>query len=331
MIGQTPEHNLGLEMIRVTEAAAMASARWMGLQQKENGDQAAVDAMRLILNTLPMDGKIVIGEGEKDDAPMLYNGERVGSGIGQKMDIAVDPVEGTRLLAFGQPNAIAVIAAAPHRSMWDPNPSFYMEKMVVGPQARDAIDLNLSVKENLNRVAEALEKHVQDLTVFVLEKKRHEQLIAEIIETGARISLHTDGDVAGALMAVVPWSSVDLLMGTGGAPEGTIAAVAIKALGGQLLERPNPQSDAERKAVLDAGRDLDLILDVDDLISSDDIYFAATGITSGSLLKGVEFDANGARTYSMMVRGKTGTVRYIEAIHHWDRLLKISQIDYGIA
>ncbi|HLA96968.1 MAG TPA: class II fructose-bisphosphatase [Anaerolineales bacterium] len=329
-MSEKPERNLGMDLVRVTEAAAMAAARWMGRNQKEEGDQSAVDAMRLMLSTLDMDGVIVIGEGEKDEAPMLYNGERIGNGQGVAVDVAVDPVEGTNLLAKGKPNAISVIAVAPRGTMWNPGPAFYMEKIAVGPEARDVVDLDAPVIDNLKNVARALGKDVSDLTVFVLERPRHAQIIAEIASAGARVTLHQDGDVAGALMAALPYTGVDLMINIGGTPEGVIAACAIKALGGQLLGRLAPQKPGEREAVLAAGIDLNRTLTLDDMVKSDDVHFAATGITApGQLLGGVVYEAGGARTYSLVIRGLSGTIRFIEGIHRWDKLMRISGIEYA--
>jgi len=327
-MSEKPGRNLGMELARVTEAAALAAARWMGRRQKEPGDQAAVDGMRLMLDTVDMDGVIVIGEGEKDQAPMLFNGEQVGNGDGPATDVAVDPVEGTRLLAHGKPNAIAVIAVAPRGTMWNPGPGFYMEKIATGLDAKEAIDLEAPVADNLKNVARALGKDVTDLTVFVLERPRHDRLIAEIAEAGARVALHQDGDVAGALMAALETSSVDLMINIGGTPEGVISACAIKALGGQLLGRLAPQSPAEEEALRAAGLDTRHILSVDDLVRSNDVFFAATGITSGRLLRGVRYESGRARTYSLVIRGLSGTIRYLESIHRWEKLMNISSIDY---
>jgi fructose-1,6-bisphosphatase II len=324
-----PERNLALELVRVTEAAALAAAHHMGTGDKEAGDRAAVNAMRLILSTVQMDGVIVIGEGEKDRAPMLYNGERVGNGRPPAVDVAVDPVEGTRLLALGRPNALSVIALAERWSMWNPGPSFYMEKLVVGKQARAAIDLRLSPTENLHRIAEALGRPVRNLTVFVLDKPRHEKLLHEIRAAGARVSLQTDGDVAGALMACLPGTGIDVLMGIGGTPEGVLAAAAVKAAGGAMQCRRAPQSEAERERVLAAcGETWDEILTQDDLIRSEDAFFAATGITDGALLQGVRYENGVIITHSLVMRVKTGTVRYIKAIHQIDKLTRISSIPY---
>ncbi len=328
MVKEAPQRNLALDLVRVTEAAALSAARWLGKGDKEAGDGAAVDAMRMSFNVIDIDGVVVIGEGEKDQAPMLYNGERVGTGKGPKMDVAVDPVEGTRLLAFGRPNAISVISIAPRGTMFNPGPAFYMKKLVVGPEARNVIDLEAPVEDNLKNIAKALGKDVDDLVVFVLDKPRHQQLIADIRKAGARIQLHTDGDVAGALMAVSPDSDVDVMMGTGGTPEGVLAATAIKILGGEILAKLDPQSEQEKKNVLDAGYDLNKVLNVDELITSEDIFFAATGISGGTFLKGVRYTGRGAVTHSMVMRGKTGTIRYIESHHSFEKLMRISAIKY---
>ncbi len=321
---QKPERNLGMELVRVTEAAAINAARWMGRRQKEAGDQAAVDAMRVMLKTVDMDGVIVTGEGEKDKAPMLYNGERVGNGKGPAVDVAVDPVEGTTLLSKGQPNAIAVIGVAPRGSMWNPGPGFYMKKIAVGPEAANVIDLDAPVAVNLQKVAKAKGKAIDDLTVFVLERPRHNKLIAQIAASGARVAVYGDGDVAGGLMAALPDTSIDVMMNIGGTPEGVITACAIKAVGGQLLGRLLPQSQAEEEALKAAGLDTKRILTVDDLVNSNDVYFVATGITTGRLMRGVRYQGSSARTYSMVIRGKSGTIRYIEAVHRGDKLQKLN-------
>ena len=312
---------------RITEAAALASARWLGRGNKEAGDGAAVDAMRVSFATLNINGVVVIGEGEKDHAPMLFNGEHVGKG-GLSLDVAVDPVEGTNLLAYGRPNAISVVGVAPRGSMFNPGPSYYMQKLVVSREARDVVDLDAPVKDNLAKIAHALGKSVQDLVVFVLDKPRHEKLIAEIREAGARIQLQTDGDVAGALMAVDPRSEVDVMMGTGGTPEGVLAACAIKGMGGQILARLDPQSYVEKEAINEAGIDMREVLTVHELVRSDDCFFAATGISGGDFLHGVRYSAKHAVTHSMVMRGKTGTMRYIESYHNMDRLSKISAVQY---
>jgi len=323
-----PEKNLAIDFVRVTEAAALASARWLGRGNKTEGDQAAVEAMRVSFATVNMRGRIVIGEGEKDEAPMLFNGEEVGLGEGPAMDVAVDPVEGTSLLAYGRPNAISVVGGAPAGAMFNPGPSFYMQKLVVGPEARNVIDLDASTKDNLKHIAKALGKSVNDLVVFVLDKPRHEKLIQQIREAGARIQLHTDGDVSGALMAVDPHAEVDVMMGTGGSPEGVLAACAIKGLGGQILCRLDPQSYVEKEAIQDAGVDMREVLSVDDLVRSDDAFFAATGISGGSFLRGVRYAGSSAMTHSMVIRAKTGTLRYIEAHHNMALLSLISAVQY---
>ena len=308
---EAPERNLAFDLVRVTEAAALASARWLGRGDKNAGDGAAVDAMRLSFNSLPIAGKVVIGMGN-----------------GPSLDIAVDPVEGTNLLAYGRPNAIAVVGAAPGGSMYNPGPSFYMKKLVVGQAARDVIDLDAPVHVNLRLIAKALGKDTNDLVVFVLDKPRHQKLIQEIRAVGARIQLHTDGDVAGALMAVDQRSEVDVMMGTGGTPEGVLAACAIKGAGGAMLARLDPQSEAEKAAIQEAGIDLAQILDADTLVQGDDVFFAATGISGGTFLRGVQFSGQGAVTHSMIIRSKTGTMRYIESHHNWNKLMQISSIKY---
>ncbi len=315
-----PDRNLAMELVRVTEAAAISAARFMGLGDKEGGDGAAVDAMRAFLKTVNMQGTVIIGEGEKDEAPMLYNGEQVGNGKGPKVDVAVDPVEGTRLLAYGRPNSIAVIGVAEAGSMWNPGNSYYMNKLVVEKKAKDAIDIRLSPTENLHRIAEALERDVADLTVFVLDKERHVELIAEIRKAGARISLHTDGDVMGALMAAIPGTGVDVLMGIGGTPEGVIAACAVKALGGGMQGQRAPQKEEEKRRLAEAGTDLSEILTLEKLVNSDNTFFAATGITEGSFLEGVHFDRRGGvTTHSIVMRSATGSIRFVKGIHQLHR------------
>ncbi len=328
MAVESPERNLALDFVRITEAAALASARWLGRGNKEAGDKAAVDAMRLTFNSLNVQGKVIIGEGEKDEAPMLFNGEKVGTGTGPLLDVAVDPVEGTRLLAFGKPNAISVVGVAPAGTMFNPGPSFYMQKLVVPNEAKNVVDLDAPIKVNLEKIAKAMSKSIQDLVVFVLDKPRHEVLIQQIREAGARIQLHTDGDVTGALMAVDPRSEVDVMVGTGGTPEGVLAACAIKGLGGQILARLDPQSYVEKEAISDAGVDMRDILTVNELIRSDDCFFAATGISGGSFLSGVQYKGQNAITHSMVLRGKTGTLRYIESYHNVAKLNTFSAVRY---
>jgi fructose-1,6-bisphosphatase II len=325
---EAPTSNFALDLVRVTEAAALASARWLGRGDKESGDKAAVDAMRLSFNSLAIKGTIIIGEGEKDEAPMLYNGERVGSGQGPSLDIAVDPVEGTNLLAYGRPNAICVVGAAPAGTMYNPGPSFYMRKLVVPAAAQQAVDLDAPVAETLKKVAKELDKDINDLVVFVLDKPRHQRLIQSIREVGARIQLHRDGDVCGALMAVDPRSEVDIMIGTGGTPEGVLAACAIKGMGGQIFARLDPQSYVEKEAIQEAGIDVRDTLTTDTLVKTDEVFFAATGISGGTFLQGVKYSGNGAVTHSMVIRAKTGSIRYIEAHHNWTRLMKISAVDY---
>ncbi len=325
---EIPVRNLAMDLVRVTEAAALASARWLGKGAKEDGDAAAVDAMRLSFNSLDINGTVVIGEGEKDDAPMLFNGEQLGTGTGLALDIAVDPVEGTNLLATGRPNAISVVGAALAGTMFDPGPSFYMKKLVVPAAAADVIDLDAPAADNLRDIARALGKDVNDLIVFVLDKPRHTDLIRDIRQAGARIQLHSDGDVSGALMAVDPRSEVDVMMGTGGTPEGVISACAIRGMDGQMLARLDPQSEAEKTAILAAGISLTETLSVQDLVRTDEVFFAATGISGGSFLRGVTYGGTGACTHSLVIRGKTGTLRYMEAHHNWKKLMKISAVAY---
>ncbi len=312
---QAPDRNIALELVRVTEAGAMAAARWIGRGEKESADQAAVDAMRVMLDTVEMHGVVVIGEGEKDEAPMLYNVEEVGDGSGPAVDVAVDPLEGTRLTALGQPNAIAVIAVAERGAMFDPGAAFYMEKIAVGPEAADAIDLGVSPAENVRRVAEAKGMEPTDVTVVVLERDRHDALIAELRDSGARVNLIRDGDVAPSIAAAQAFTGVDMLMGIGGTPEGVISAAAIKCLGGALQGRLWPRNDEERQALVDTGYDVDRILTHDDLVTGEDVFVAATGVTSGALLRGVRISAAGAETESIVMRSRSGTVRRVAAYH----------------
>jgi fructose-1,6-bisphosphatase II len=326
---ERPDRNLAIEIVRVTEAAAMSAARWQGRGDKESGDQAAVDAMRQVLDTVVMDGTIIIGEGEKDEAPMLFNGERVGTGSPPLVDLAVDPVDGTRLLAEGRPGAIAVLAAAPAGALFDPGPCVYMEKLVVGHEAADAVDLDRPIADNLAAVARALGRDVQDITVMMLDRDRHEQAKSEIRRVGARLQLISDGDVAAAILAA--WDErpqVDVLYGIGGTPEGVTSACAVKALGGQILGRLWPRDDAEAGLARDAGFDLDQVLTADDLVTSEDSFFACTGITNSQLLRGVVFDGIGAVTHSLVMRSKSGTVRTIEARHRLKKLREYSSITY---
>lgn len=326
---EKPTRNLALDLVRVTEAAALGAARHMGRGDKIAADKAAVDAMRLILNTVEMDGVIVIGEGEKDEAPMLFNGERLGTGQPPELDIAVDPIDGTRPLSLGLWNSIATVALAPRGTMFDPGPAFYMYKIAVGPEARDVIDIEEPVEENLRRIARAKGEDVEDLTVVILDRPRHEKLIAEVRErTGARIRLIPDGDVAGALMTAWPGSGIDVLLGTGGSPEGVIAACALRAMGGNIQGKLVARNEEETRRALEMGIDFNKVLMMDDLVASNDVFFAATGITNGELLKGVDYFAHGATTESLVVRGLTGTVRRIQATHRLDKLGRISMVPY---
>jgi fructose-1,6-bisphosphatase II len=325
---QTPDRNLAMELVRVTEAAAMAAGRWMGRGDKEAADQAAVDAMRAVLSTVSMDGIVVIGEGEKDEAPMLYNGEAIGDGKPPEVDIAVDPIDGTTLTSLGRPNAISVIALSQRGTMYNPGPCVYMEKLAAGPDAFDAIDLTASVKANLKWVAKALRKDVEDVTVVILDRPRHNEIIRDCREAGARIRLIPDGDVAGAISVAWPESGADLLIGIGGTPEGVIAAAALKCLGGNIQGRLTPRNDEERQVAIDAGYDLDQVLGIDDLVAGDEIFFSATGITDGELLKGVRYRGEGATTHSLVMRAKSGTIRRMEATHKWKKLMEYSSIKF---
>ncbi|WP_112244343.1 class II fructose-bisphosphatase [Kribbella monticola] len=323
-----PDRNLALELVRVTEAAAMAAGRWVGRGDKNGADGAAVNAMRSLIGTVGMNGVVVIGEGEKDNAPMLYNGEQVGAGDGPECDVAVDPVDGTTLVAKGMANGIAVMAVAPRHSMYDPSAVFYMEKLVVGPEAADLVDIRLPVAENIRRVAKAKGSPVDDVTVVLLDRPRHEDLAAQIRATGARIKFISDGDVAGAVEAARPDTGLDMLIGIGGTPEGIIAACAMKCLGGLIQGRLWPRDDEERQKALDAGHDLDRVLSTDDLVSGDDCFFVATGITDGELLRGVRYRRSIARTHSLVMRSRSGTIRSIESEHQLSKLRAYSAIDF---
>jgi fructose-1,6-bisphosphatase II len=327
-MAEQPDRNLALELARVTEAAALAAGRWMGRGNKEAGDHAAVEAMRLILSTVDMDGVVVIGEGEKDDAPMLYNGEKIGNGLPPAVDVAVDPLEGTRLLAMGRPNAISVVALAERGALWSPGPGFYMDKIVVGPAARGAIDITAPPNTNLANIAKALNKEIKDLTLVTLDRPRNAHIIDAARELGVRIRLITDGDVSGALMAAMPDTTVDVLMGIGGTPEGVITACALKCTGGEIQARLAPQSDEERQQLLATGLEIGRVLTTNDLAAGENIFFAATGVTDGELLHGVNYMPRGATTSSLVMRAKSGTIRRIEATHQWDKLMSFSQIDY---
>jgi fructose-1,6-bisphosphatase II len=320
-----PDRNLALELVRVTEAAALAAARWVGRGEKESADGAAVDAMRLMLDTVPMDGIVVIGEGEKDEAPMLFNGERIGDGSPPEVDVAVDPLEGTRLCARGMPSALAVIALAERGTMFDPGPCVYMEKIAGGSDIADLLSLDVPIGEVIGRVAERRNKAPGDVTLIVLDRPRHEEGVAAIREAGGRIRFITDGDVSAALFAVSEGTGVDLLWGIGGTPEGVLSAAAIKCLGGELIGRLWPRDDSERKAAIDAGYDLDEVLDVDRLISGQDVFFAATGVTDGELLQGVRYPGGGkASTESLVMRSRSGTVRTVSARHDQAKLREVT-------
>jgi fructose-1,6-bisphosphatase II len=323
-----PTRNLALELARVTEAAALASGRFMGRGDKEAADQAAVNAMRIVLQTVDMNGIIVIGEGEKDNAPMLYNGENVGNGSSPDVDVAVDPIDGTRPLAFGRSNSLATVAIAPRGTMFDPGPFLYMNKLAVGPEAKGKIDIERPITENLKAIAKAKHKDVEDLTTIVLDRPRHDDVIAEIRKAGARIRLIPDGDVAAALMTAWPDSGVDVLIGIGGTPEGVIVACALRAMGGEIQGKLYARDESELRRGREAGYDFDKVLTMDDLVSSEDVFFAATGITDGELLKGVRYFGESASTDSLVVRGMTGTVRQITATHQVDKLRQLSAIKY---
>ncbi|OQO92434.1 fructose-bisphosphatase, class II [Saccharomonospora piscinae] len=326
--GEAPDRNLAMELVRVTEAAAMAAGRWVGKGDKLGGDGAAVDAMRQLVGTVSMRGVVVIGEGEKDEAPMLYNGERVGNGDGPECDVAVDPVDGTTLMSKGMPNALAVLAVAERDAMFDPSAVFYMEKLAVGPEAAGAVDLSAPIAENIRRVAKAKHSSVSDVTVCILDRPRHEQLVREVREAGARIRFISDGDVAGAIATARPTTGVDLLLGIGGTPEGIIAACAMKCLGGELQGRLWPKDDEERRKALDAGHDLDRVLTTDDLVGGENVFFCATGVTDGDLLRGVHYRAGGATTQSIVMRSKSGTVRLIDGYHRLTKLRSYSSVDF---
>ena len=323
-----PTRNLALEIVRVTEAAALASGRWMGRGEKEKADHAAVEAMRLILSSVSMDGVIVIGEGEKDNAPMLFNGEHVGNGSAPEVDVAVDPVDGTTPLAFGRTNSIATVSIAPRGTMFDPGPFVYMNKIAVGPQAKGKIDINAPVSDNLKIIAKAMGKDLDDLTTIVLDRPRHNDLVAEIRKLGARIRLIPDGDVAAALMTALPNTGIDVLIGIGGTPEGVLAACALRAMGGEIQGKLYARDEDEMRRGREAGYDFEKVITMDDLVSSEDVFFAATGITDGELLNGVKYFGDGARTDSLVVRGLTGTVRRIEATHSINKLHELSAIKY---
>jgi fructose-1,6-bisphosphatase II len=323
-----PTRNLALDLVRVTEAAALSAGRYMGRGEKEAADHAAVEAMRLVLRTVEMDGIIIIGEGEKDNAPMLYNGEHVGNGSKPELDVAVDPIDGTRPLAFGRANSIAVVALAPRGTMFNPGPFVYMNKIAVGPEARGKINIEKSITENLKSIAKAKGKDVADLTTIILDRPRHDEMVAEIRRAGARIRQIPDGDVGAALMTAWPDTGVDVLFGVGGTPEGVITACALRAMGGEIQGKLYARDENELRRGRVAGYDFERVLTMDDLVSSEDVFFAATGITDGELLQGVRYYGDGASTDSLVVRGLTGTVRQIKARHQMDKLHELSSIKY---
>jgi len=325
---EAPDRNLALDLVRVTEAAAMAAGRWVGRGDKLGGDGAAVDAMRVLISTVPMRGVVVIGEGEKDAAPMLFNGEAVGTGDGPECDVAVDPIDGTTLMAKGMPNALAVLAVAERGTMFDPSAVFYMEKLAVGPEAAEVVDIAAPVGENIRRVAKAMSRQVADVTVCILDRPRHSQLVDEVRDAGARIHFISDGDVAGAISAAREKSGVDLLLGIGGTPEGIISACALKCIGGTMQARLWPRDDAERRKALDAGHDLERILGIGDLVSGDNVFFCATGITDGDLLRGVRYKSGQVSTQSLVMRSKSGTIRMIDSWHRLAKLRAYASIDF---
>ncbi|MDR6979327.1 fructose-1,6-bisphosphatase II [Streptomyces sp. 3330] len=328
---EAPDRNLALELVRVTEAAAMAAGRWVGRGDKNGADGAAVRAMRTLVSTVSMNGVVVIGEGEKDEAPMLFNGERVGDGTGPEVDIAVDPIDGTTLTAKGMPNAIAVLAATERGAMFDPSAVFYMDKLVTGPEAADFVDIDAPVAVNIRRVAKAKRATPEDVTVVILDRPRHEGIIEEIRETGARIKLISDGDVAGSILALREGTGVDLLLGIGGTPEGIISACAVKCLGGVIQGKLWPKDAEERQRALDAGHDLDRVLTTEDLVTGENVFFVATGITDGELLRGVRYRSETATTDSIVMRSKSGTVRRIDSEHRLSKLRAYSAVDFDRA
>jgi fructose-1,6-bisphosphatase II len=322
-----PDRNLALELVRVTEAAAMAAGRWVGRGDKNSADRAAVEAMRHLISSISMNGTVVIGEGEKDNAPMLFNGERVGDGSGLEVDVAVDPVDGTTLTAKGMSNAVSVMAVAERGTMYDPSAVFYMDKLATGPDAADVVDIRLPVVENVRRIARAKKEQPSDVTVVMLDRARHDALAEQIRASGARLFYIPDGDVAGAVMAARRDTGVDLLLGIGGTPEGIIAACAIKCMGGVIQGRLWPTDDEERQKAIDAGHDLDAVLSTDDLVRGE-CYFVATGITDGQLLRGVRYGSEAATTHSLVMRSRSGTIRVIEAQHQFHKLAAYSHLDF---
>ena len=322
------DRNLALELVRVTEAAALAAGRWVGRGDKEGGDGAAVDAMRKLINSISMRGVVVIGEGEKDNAPMLYNGEHVGDGTGAEVDVAVDPIDGTALMSKGMPDALAVLAVAERGAMFDPSAVFYMQKLAVGPECADVIEIDAGVTENLRRIAKVKHSSISDVTVCILDRPRHEELIREVRDAGARIRFISDGDIAGAITAAREGTGTDVLMGIGGTPEGIVTATALKCLGGAIQAKLWPRDAAEREKALSAGHDLDRVLHTDELVSGANCFFVATGITSGDLLRGVRYRSGGAYTQSIVMRSKSGTIRIIDSYHRLEKLSRYSVVDF---
>lgn len=324
----TLERNIAMELVRVTESAALVSAKYLGMGNKNLVDQAAVNAMRKVLGYVRMDGIVVIGEGEKDEAPMLFIGERIGDGSDLKVDIAVDPVDGTTLVARGLPGAISVVALSARGTIHCPRQFVYMNKIVTGPQCKDAVDINDTVANNLKNIAEAKKRKVSEITVVVLDRPRHEQLLSEIRAAGARVKLITDGDVAAGIQAALPDTDVDVLMGVGGTPEGVLTAAAILCVGGMIQCKAWPRDEKERKQAIIDGVNVDKIYKTGDLISSNDVFFAATGVSSGELLRGVRYHTGGARTQSIAMRSKSGTVRWIDSWHNFEKLDKVSSVEF---
>jgi fructose-1,6-bisphosphatase II len=325
---RAPDRNLALELVRVTEAAALAAARWVGRGDKNGADQAAVDAMRRLVGTVSMRGVVVIGEGEKDEAPMLFNGEEVGSGEGPECDVAVDPVDGTTLTSKGMNNAVSVMAVSERGSMYDASSCFYMDKLVTGPDAADVVDIDASVEDNIRAVAKAKGVHPRDVTVVVLDRPRHSELVGQIRAAGARVKLIADGDVAGAVMAASADTGVDMLLGIGGTPEGIITACAVTCLGGTIQGRLWPRDDAERTKVINAGHDLSRVLTTRDLVNAEDVFFVATGITDGELLAGVRYRPGGANTSSLVMRSRSGTIRRVDSQHQLTKLQAYSTVPF---
>jgi len=324
-----PDRNLAMELVRTTESAALAASRWVGRGAKNGADGAAVEAMRTVLSGVPMAGIVVIGEGEKDEAPMLFNGELVGDGTEPLTDVAVDPIDGTTLTSLGRGNALSVIAVSERGTMFDPGPCVYMSKIAVGPDAAGSIDITATATQNLRWIAKAKRENVRDLTVAILDRPRHEDLIEEVRIAGARIKLISDGDVFGAIATSWPDAGVDVLLGVGGTPEGVISAAALKCMGGEMQGMLWPRDERERQAAIDAGYDLDQVLTTDLLVQSDNCFFAATGITDGELLNGVRYVSGGARTQSLVMRSRSGTVRLIDARHRIDKLATFAAVDYA--